>query len=432
MLDPKLIREKPDEVKANLEKRKKPEYIEMVDEFLDVDKIWRETDVKVNELRKQRNTYAKNIAKAKGDEKKKLIAEMKDINSKLSDSEKIYHEKQDRRQYLLDRIPNLLDASVPYGEDDKGNVPIRTWGEKPEFNFTPLDHHELLVILDIAELERARKTSGSRFYFLKNEAVILEMALMRYAIDILRKHDVEIYSTPSMVRERMLYGTGFLPTGAEDIYKIEGEDLSLIGTSEVTLAGLHADEVFTEDELPKHYAGFSTNYRTEASATTKDDKGIFRVHEFKKVEMFTYCLPENSEAEQERMFAIAEEIFKGLDMHYRVVNICTGDIGAVAAKKYDIEVWLPGQNRYREVVSCSNCTDYQTRRLKIRYREKEGAPIKGLVHTLNSTAITSTRPMIAIFENFQQEDGTVLIPSALVPYTGFDKIIPVNKKIKTE
>ncbi len=428
MLDPKLIREKPDEVKENLAKRKKPEYIEMVDEFLGVDKIWRETDVKVNELRKQRNIYAKNIAKAKGDEKQKLIAEMKEINSNLSDSEKIYHDKQDRRQFLLDRIPNLLHDSVPYGEDDEGNIPIRTWGEKPEFDFTPLDHHELLDILDIAELERARKTSGSRFYYLKNEAVILEMALMRYALDILRKHDVEIYSTPSMVRERMLYGTGFLPTGAEDIYKIEGEDLSLIGTSEVTLAGLHADEVFIEAELPKHYAGFSTNYRTEASATTKDDKGIFRVHEFKKVEMFTYSLPENSAAEQERMFAIAEEIFKGLDMHYQVVNICTGDIGAVAAKKYDIEVWLPGQNRYREVVSCSNCTDYQTRRLKIRYREKEGAPIKGLVHTLNSTAITTTRPMIAILENFQQEDGTVLIPKGLVPYTGFDKISPVNKK----
>ncbi len=428
MLDPKLIREKPDEVKANLAKRKKPEYIEMVDEFLEVDRIWRETDVIVNELRKQRNIYAKNIAKAKGDEKQKLIADMKDINSKLSDSEKIYNEKQDRRQFLLDRIPNLLHDSVPYGEDDEGNVPIRSWGEKPEFNFTPLDHHELLDILDIAELERARKTSGSRFYYLKNDAVILEMALMRYAIDILRKHDVEIFSTPSMVRERMLYGTGFLPTGAEDIYKIEGEDLSLIGTSEVTLAGLHTDEVFTEDELPKHYAGFSNNYRTEASATTKDDKGIFRVHEFKKVEMFTYSLPENSEAEQERMFAIAEEIFKGLDLHYQVVNICTGDIGAVAAKKYDIEVWLPGQNRYREVVSCSNCTDYQTRRLKIRYREKEGSPIKGLVHTLNSTALTTTRPMIAILENFQQEDGTVLIPNALVPYTGFDKISPVNKK----
>ncbi len=424
MLDPKILRNQPEMVKENLKKRRKPEYVKMVDEFVSVDERWRYLDKNVNQLRKNRNIFAKKISKASAEEKKDLIAQMKNIKSQLEAEEKELAEIKERRQYLLDRIPNLLHETVPYGESDEDNVPIRTWGKIPEFTFKPKDHHELMMEHDLVELERARKTSGSRFYFLKNEAVLLEFAILRYAIDILRQHGVDIYSTPTLVRERMLYGTGFLPVGAEDIYKIQGEDLNLIGTSEVTLAGLYADEVFTKDELPKRLAGISSCYRTEASASTKDDKGIFRVHEFKKVEMFTYTLPELSWEEQERMIGIAEKIFQGLELPYRVVNICTGDIGAVASRKYDIEVWMPGQGRYREVVSCSNCTNYQSNRLKIRYREKEGSPIIGNVHTLNSTAITTTRPIIAILENFQQEDGTIKIPEKLIPYTGFDRIEP--------
>ena len=424
MLDPKMLRDEPEQVKENLKKRQDDTYLQMVDEYVTIDVEWRDLDKKSNDLRKKRNESSKSIRSLKGKEKEAAIAEMSSIKSDLEKIEKQLNEKAERRQWLLDRIPNLLHESVPYGVDDSENVEIRKFGKMPEFTFKPKDHHELLEILDIAEIERARKTSGSRFYFLKDEAVLLEMALLRYAIDILQKHEIHIFSTPTMVRKEILYGTGFLPLGIDDIYKIEGEDLGLIGTSEVTLAGLHSKEVFLQEELPIRYAGVSQCFRTEASSTTKDDKGIFRVHEFKKVEMFVFTLPENSWDEQERMIGIAEEIFQGLGLHYQVVNICTGDIGGVAARKYDIEVWMPGQQRYREVVSCSNCTDYQARRLDIKYREKAGAKPTGFVHTLNSTAITTTRPIVAILENFQQEDGTILIPKVLQKYTGFDKILP--------
>jgi len=314
VLDPKLLREDPEKVKENLAKRKKPEYLELVDEYVTVDIEWREIDQQVNQLRQKRNTFAKKIGKAKGDDKQQMIAEMPTVNDDLEEKEEKLETLAERRQWILDRIPNLLHESVPYGEDDSENVPIRKWGETPEFDFEPKDHHQLMEELDLVELERARKTSGSRFYYLKNEAVILEMALLRYAMDILLEEDLTLFSTPTMVRERMLYGTGFLPVGEEDIYKIEGEDLGLIGTSEVTLAGLHADEVFIEDELPIRYAGFSNNYRTEASATTMDDKGIFRVHEFKKIEQFSFVHPDNSWEEQERLISIAERVFKGLGM----------------------------------------------------------------------------------------------------------------------
>ncbi|MCY3410313.1 MAG: serine--tRNA ligase [Candidatus Heimdallarchaeota archaeon] len=424
MLDPKLLREDPDAVKENLKRRKDPALLNLVDEFLELDETWRQLDKVINGLRKQRNIYAKDIAKAKGADKNKLITEMKSINTDLGKNEEVLKKTDEKRQFILDRLPNLLHESVPFGEDDEDNVVMRKKGRKKSFKFPIKDHHQLMEELDLVELERARKTSGSRFYFLKNEAVILELALIRYAIDVLKKHGVDVLSTPSMVRKEMLYGSGFLPMGDEDIYKIQGEDLALIGTSEVTLAGYHYDEILLEDELPIRYAGLSSCFRTEASASTKDDKGIFRVHEFKKVEMFTYTLPENSPEEQERMIGIAEEIFQGLKLPYQVVNICTGDLGGVASRKFDIEVFLPGQDRYREVVSCSNCTDYQSRRLKIRYREKEGAPVKGLVHTLNSTAITTTRPIIAILENYQREDGSIKIPDVLIPYTGFDTISP--------
>lgn len=418
-----MIREKPDMVKENLEKRKKPDFIDMVDKYIEVDVTWREIDKQVNELRKQRNKSAKSIGKAKDkEERQKLIEQSKQLGEELDNLENKLDELKDKRQWFLDRIPNLLHESVPYGEDDEDNLEIRTWGTIPEFDFEVKDHHELMENLELVDIERARKTSGARFYFLKNEAVMLELALMQYAIEVIQNEGATMMITPSMVRKEMLYGTGFLPVGDEDIYKIKDEDLNLIGTSEVTLAGMHTDEVFTKDELPVRYAGYSNCYRTEASASTKDDKGIFRVHEFKKVEMFSFTLPEDSWDEQERMIFIAEKIFQGLELPYRVVNICTGDIGAVAARKYDIETWMPGQGRFREVVSCSNCTDYQSRRLQIRYREKEGSPVIGPVHTLNSTGITSTRPIVAILENYQQEDGSVLIPKVLQKYTGFDRI----------
>ncbi len=427
MLDPKALRDDPEGVKANLSKRQDSKLLSYVDEYVTVDESWRELKKESENLRQKRNEFAKSIRTMKGDEKQVAIKETQSIKSDLESVENKLKDSENRRQWLLDRIPNLLHESVPYGVDDSENQVIRTWGKKPDFDFTPRDHHYLLELLDIAEIERARKISGSRFYFLKNEGVILEMALLRYGVDILREKGVDIFSTPTMVRKEMLYGTGFLPLGDEDIYKIEGEDLNLIGTSEVTLGGMHSGEVFLENELPTRYAGVSNCYRTEASATTKDDKGIFRVHEFKKVEMFSFVLPEKSWEEQERMIGIAEEVFEGLEMPFQVVNICTGDIGGVAARKYDIELWMPGQQRYREVVSASNCTDYQSRRLNIKYRGKEGSKPIDFIHTLNSTTITTTRPMVAILENYQQEDGTVKIPTVLQKYTGFKEIKPKQK-----
>lgn len=427
MLDPKALRDDPEAIKANLSKRQEPKLLEYVDEYVTIDENWRELKKESENLRQKRNESAKLIRTMEGNEKQAAIKEMQSIKSDLESVEDNLKASVDKRQWLLDRIPSLLHDSVPYGVDDSENVVIRTWGEKQEFDFTPRDHHELLELLDIAEIERARKTSGARSYFLKNEGVILEQALLRYGIDLLIGKGVNVFSTPTMVRKEMLYGTGFLPLGEEDIYKIQGEDLNLIGTSEVTLGGMHAGEVFLEADLPTRYAGVSNCYRTEASATTKDDKGIFRVHEFKKVEMFTFAHPDTSWDEQERMISIAEEVFQGLEMAFQVVNICTGDIGGVAARKYDIEVWMPGQKRYREVVSCSNCTDYQSRRLNIKYRGKEGSKPIGFVHTLNSTTITTTRPMVAILENYQQEDGTVKIPTVLQKYTGFKEIKPKQK-----
>ena len=424
MLDPKLLRESPNLVKDNLSRRKNKEFLEMVDKFIEFDNSWRKLDIEVNKMRMDRNQNAKKIRELKGDEKNNFIKEMQVLNELLSEKEKKLNELFEERKFILDRIPNMMHESVPYGEDDESNVEIKTWGEINKFSFDPKDHHELLEILDIAELERARKTSGARFYFLKNEGVILEMALLRYAMDIMLENGRELFSTSSMVRAEMLYGSGFLPLGKEDIYNIENEDLHLIGTSEVTLAGMHSGEVFTESQLPVRYAGFSPCFRTEASSTTKDDKGIFRVHEFKKIEMFSFTKPENSYDEHENLINLVELVFQGLELPYRVVNICTGDLGGTAAKKLDVEVWYPGQKRFREVASCSNCTDYQSRRLMIRYREKEGAQIKGYVHTLNSTAITTTRPIVAILENFQLEDGTVMIPKVLQKYTGFDRIKP--------
>jgi seryl-tRNA synthetase len=422
MIDPKLLRENPDFVKENYKKRQKPELIEFVDSYIDWDEKWRTATKKVNDLRKLKNETAKKISKLKGAEKNEAINETKKLGSELSKQEQILAESEKERKLILDTLPNLLHDSVPYGADEEENEVIRTFGDKPKFNFTIRDHHELMELNDIVELDRARKTSGARFYFLKGKAAILEMAILRFTMDIVMEEGFALFSTPTMVRTKALYGTGFLPLGEEDIYKIQGEDLALVGTSEVSLGSMHMDEVFLKEELPVHYAGLSSCYRTEASATTKDDKGIFRVHEFKKVEMFKFVLPETSWEEQDHLLSVAEKIFQRLGLHYRVVNICTGDIGAVAARKYDIEVWMPGQGRYREVVSCSNCTDYQSRRLKIRYREKEGSPVIGFVHTLNSTALATTRAIVAILENYQQEDGSILIPEALREYTKFDKI----------
>jgi seryl-tRNA synthetase len=297
---------------------------------------------------------------------------------------------------------------------------VRSWGKQPKFDFEIKNHIELGVDLDIIDIEAASKVSGARFYYLKNEAVLLEFALVNFVFDYLKKEGFTLIVPPVLIRRKVMEGAGFLPVGEGDIYKIENEDLYLVGTSEQSLAGLHMDSIINAEELPLYYAAFSPCFRTEAGSHGKDTKGIFRVHQFDKIEMFKFTEPEESWKEFERLIATAERIYQKLGLHYRVVNVCTAEMGTIAAKKYDIEVWLPAQQGYREVVSCSNCTDYQSRRLNIRCRVQTEKP--RFVHTLNSTACAISRTIVSIMENYQQPDGSILIPNVLKPWLDFNLI----------
>ncbi len=314
---------------------------------------------------------------------------------------------------LLGELPNLPHESVPDGETDEDNVELARWGEPPAFDFPPLDHVELGERLGLLDLERAAKVSGSRFAYLLGPAVLVQFALVRYALDHLLARGFRPVIPPVLVREAALFGTGFLPSGREQIYEIPEDGLFLVGTSEVSLAAFHADEILDPGALPIRYAGYSTCFRREAGTYGKDTRGIFRVHQFDKVEMFVFARPEDSWEEHDRLVAIEEELVRGLELPYRLVNVCVGELGASAAKKIDLEVWLPGQGRYRELMSCSNTTDYQARRLGVRMRRPEGnVP----VHTLNGTALAVPRTLIALLENHQRADGSVPLPEALHPY----------------
>ena len=316
-------------------------------------------------------------------------------------------------------VPNLVDPSAADGLSDADNVEVKRSGEPTIFDFEPADFAQLGERLDVIDMERGAKVSGSRFGFLKGQAVILEFALVRYAFDRLMAAGFTPMVPPVLVREQALYGTGFFPGDREQVYSVPEDDLYLVGTSEVSLAAYHSDEILAADHLPLRYAGFSTCFRREAGTYGKDTQGLFRVHQFDKVEMFTFCVPEDSFAEHERLLSIEEDIVSGLELPYRVVNVAAGDLGSSAAKKYDIEAWYPGQQAYREVTSTSNTTDYQARRLRIRVKGEDGNRI---VHTLNGTAVAVGRTILAILENHQQADGTVEMPEALVPYLGFTRI----------
>ena len=422
MIDIKLIRESQDEVKNNLKRRNNAEYLKILDSVIEKDKKWRTLQKKTDELRKKRNDVGASVAKLKKEGKgaEKEIKNMQKIASDIESTEKETNNVRSALDTLMLKLPNMLHESVPTGKDEDENKEIRKWGKIPEFGFKAKDHIDIGEALGLFDIERAAKVAGARFYYLKDDAVRLEFALVQYALDILAKEGFSLTIPPMILRERVMQGAGFLPAGEEDIYKIENnegnERLFLVGTSEQALAGIHMDEVLLKSELPKKYAGYSSCFRTEAGSHGRDTKGIFRVHQFEKIEMFVFADPDKSYEEHEKMILIAEKIFQGLKIPYRIVNICTGDIGVVAAKKYDLEVWLPGQGKYREAVSCSNCTDYQARRLNAKYREKEGAPPAGLVHTLNSTAIAISRAIVAILENYQKKDGNVKVPDALVPY----------------
>lgn len=426
MLDIKIIRETPEIVKQTLKARGYEDQVNWVDDVLEYDTHWRKHRHEENLLREKRNKISKELPSLSAEEKAKKISEMKEIGPKLEQAQAKRREFQEKRQYILDRIPNLIHESVPRGLDERDNLEIRKWGKIPQFSFKPKDHVELMTQLDLLEIERASKVSGSRFYYLKNQAMILDLALIRFALDHLIKKGFTPFLTPVLVRKKALYGTGFLPLGADGVYFIEGEDLGLIGTSEIALGALHMEEVLEEKDLPKWYSGFSPCFRTEAG-TTADTKGIFRVHKFHKVEMYKFTKPEQSWEEFDHLIETAEEIFKQLELPYRIMNLCSGDLGIAAAKTYDLEVWIPSQGRYREAVSCSNTTDFQARRLNIRFRRREPETQPDYLHTLNSTALATNRSIIAIIEGNQQEDGSVQIPKALWDYTGFKEISPTYK-----
>ena len=420
MLDIKLIRENPELIKSNLAKRSNPDVLQMLEELITVDKAWRLNLTKLNELRHDRKLVTIEIAKLKkaAREVTDEFTKAEDIDVKIKIIEKqVAEQEQKTHDYLL-RLPNLLDDSVPLGKESNDNVQVKTWGTIPQFTFQVKNHIDLALNLDLIDMERAGKVSGSRFFYLKNEVAMLDMALMSFAIEELSKKGYTPVIPPLLMKREAYEGVTSLGDFEEVLYKVENEDLYLIATSEHPMAAMLMNETLKEQEMPVKLAGISTCFRKEAGAHGKDTRGIFRTHQFNKIEQFIFCKPEDSAKLHEELLANAEELLQKIGLAYRVVNVCTGDIGTVAAKKYDIEAWIPAQNGYREVVSCSNCTDYQGRRLGVRYREKEGAPPKGFVHTLNSTAIATGRTIVAILENNQQEDGTINIPKALRKYMG--------------
>jgi seryl-tRNA synthetase len=322
---------------------------------------------------------------------------------------------------LLYQVPNLPFDDVPVGKDETENVVLREWGKKPEFNFKFKDYLILAENLDLIDVKRAAKTSGTRFGFLKREAAILEFALINFVFDMLVPEGFIPVVPPVMIKPEPFRGMGYLERGAEEVYFIPKDNLYLIGTAEQIIGPMHMDEIFKEEDLPKRYIGFSSCFRREAGSYGKDTRGIFRVHQFDKVEMFSFCKPEDSIREHHFFLSLEEKLMQSLKIPYRVVQMCTGDLGDPAAAKYDIEAWIPSQGRYRETHSTSNCTDFQARRLNIKYRDKKTRKLK-FVHTINGTAFAIGRTIIAIFENYQQKDGTILIPEVLQKYTGFEKI----------
>jgi seryl-tRNA synthetase len=399
MIDLREARENPDAMRAALARKNAAE---VFDELLAADAAVREVQPRVEELRASR--------KMKGKPTREQRAELERVKQELQGLEEQLTVAETRRKELLDRVPNPPDEATPDGFTDEDAVEIRRWGDPPSFEFPARDHLALAEIYGWIDLERAAKVSGARFAYRIGDVALLELALYRFALDRLVTRGFTPVLPPVLVREEAMYGTGFFPTDEVNIYGIERDELYLVGTSEVPLAAMRSAEILEAEDLPLRYAGYSTCFRREAGAAGKDTRGMFRVHQFDKVEMFVFTRPEWSRDEHERLLELEEELVQELELPYRVVNVAAGDLGASAAKKYDIEAWFPGQERYREITSTSNTTDYQARRLGIRFRGdgKQLAP----VHTLNGTAVTA-RAMIALMENFQEEDGSIGIPTLL-------------------
>jgi seryl-tRNA synthetase len=430
MLDIKLLRETPDVVRADLRKRGRD--VAVVDEVVALDAQWRDGLKRMEELRAERNRSGKLIAEAKkaGHDAKPVMDRMAAVAAELRALEQSVPEAEKRRDLLLRSIPNLMHPSVPVGPDESGNVEVRAWGGKPVHEFAAASHVDLLESLDVADLERGARAAGARFVYLKGDLVLLGRALEFFALSRLAAKGFTAIEPPYMLRREAVEGAVDLADFESVIYKVEAEagqpSLYLIATSEHPIAALHMGEILESSALPLRYAGVSPCFRKEAGAHGKDTKGIFRVHQFSKVEQFVFCAPEDSWKVHEELLKNAEALFQELKIPYRVMNICTGDLGSIAAKKYDVEAWMPVQGAYREVVSCSNCTDFQARRYNTRSRMNPGDPT-AFVHTLNSTAIAVQRTLVAILENFQQADGSVAIPNVLQQYVGKARIEPAKR-----
>lgn len=425
MLDIRFIRSSPDIVRADLKKRNDTEKLAWIDDLLKKDSRSRELKIETDILRQRRNTIAReiNTARKSGLDVSDLLAEAASLPLKIKEHDTEQEEIAEAIHAYLMRLPNILHESVPRGRDDTENVEIRREGTKREFDFELKNHGQLAVEKGWADFERATKISGSGFYFLKGNLVLLDMALQRFAIDLLVQKGFTPITPPYMINRSSYEGVTDLEDFEKVMYKIEGDDSYLIATSEHPLAAMHRDEIFEEKDLPLRLAGISPCFRREIGAHGLDTKGLFRVHQFTKVEQFVFCKPEDSWQIHEELLANAEDVFRKLRIPYRVVNICTGDIGTVAAKKYDIEAWMPRENTYKEVVSCSNCTSYQAVRLNIKVRDKSNFESKQYIHTLNSTSIATSRVMRSILENYQNMDGSVEIPQVLHPYMGDRKFL---------
>jgi seryl-tRNA synthetase len=419
MIDIAYLRENRDELAASLARRGFELDLKALGTL---DEQRREVRTEAEELRSAQNTLGKSIPGLVGDEKQAAIEEAGQLAGRYKELLATADDLDGRFNAQWITLPNMTDPTAAEGLAEEDAVEIKRVGEPTRFGFDVEDHVDLGVALGVLDIERASKISGSRFALIKGRLVLLELALVRWVMENLYGHGFTPVIPPVLVREHALFGTGFFPGDRDQVYSVEQDDLFLVGTSEVPLAAMHGDEILDTDDLPLRYAGFSTCFRVEAGTYGKDTRGMFRVHQFDKVEMFSFVLPDESRLEHEYLLEREEELVRDLEIPYRVVNVAAGDLGSSAAKKFDIEAWFPGQDRYREITSTSNTTDFQSRRLKIRFKDEEGK--NRLVHTLNGTAVAIGRMLIALMENHQDGEGSFRIPEVLVPYTGFESIDP--------
>lgn len=421
MLDIKLIRETPELVRQNIERRQDKDKLKLLDKVIKTDGKWRELTGEVNELRSKRNAISMEIAALK------KAGKEKDADAKVKEAAaipkriKALEDKQlalsDELRLGLMSLPNMLHESVPFGKDDHDNVEVRRVGKPPEFGFEPKDHVQIMTALGLLDEERAAKVTGSGFVYLKGQLAMLDLAVQRFALEFLQKRGFTVVEPPFMLSRKAYEGVTDLGDFEKVMYKIDGDNLFLIATSEHPMGAMYLDEVLDKQQLPIRFAGISPCFRREVGAHGKYTKGLYRMHQFNKVEQFVFCMPEQSWQIHEEIQKNSEDLYQALGLHYRVVNVCTGDIGSIAAKKYDTEFWM-ADGEFREIGSNSNCTDYQARRLNVRWREAPGKPVQGFVHTLNNTALATSRTMLAIIEQNQQADGTVRIPEVLRPFMG--------------